>query len=264
MSAALRFEDRLVLAEAGLIKTASDAGLNDPTATLGVESVPHEEKETTGRPPPRPPVSINLFQHPTAHPLILDLALLKKYGPDWLFWEPETLLWRVPQDFRTSTISDLNLGKIQAIKVLHYVDDFWRQWEVFNWCTAPFNNLYADFQSMQVPSTAQMCVAIDIANRVRTDVPWELEVKGFIANACKFEGVFFPPDILRFAAVKPDNDLVDLDKISEEWPKVMYSDQMPTADTIVAEQLRRTLGAHRFLKASQERLVSQLPMLRNA
>lgn len=263
MSAALKFEDRFLAAIAGLEKTSSDAGLVEPHVVVGVETVPHSEDGPT-KPPPKPPTTINLFQHPTAHPLILDLALLKKYGPEWLLWDVETLIWRVPQDFRTATISDLNLGKIQAVKVLHYVDSYWQKWEVFNWCTAAFNSLFADFNHIQAPSAAQLSVSVDIASRIRTDVPWDLEVTGFIENACKFEGVYLPPDNLRFVRITADNDLIDVQKLADEWPKVLADGQMPTADTIVAEQLRRTLAAHRFLKASQERLTSQLPWVQRA
>lgn len=264
---ALQYDDRFQAASAGLEKVASDAGLNEPLSVVGVETSPPSDKgsgDQGGTPPPRLPTTINLFQHPSAHPLILDLALLKKYGPEWLTWAVETLLWRVPQDFRTATISDLNLGKIQAVKTLHYVDDFWTRWEIFNWCTAPFNNLFADFKSMQVPSVAQMAVAVDVASRIRSNVPWSDELKAFMATNCQFEGVFYPPEILRFLDVKATTEFVDLDKIGLEWPAVMASDQMPTADTIVAEQLRRTLAVHRFLKESQERLTTQLRMVANA
>ena len=264
MSTAFQFEERLAAICSSLEKVSSDASASEPSTVAGVETAPHDGGAGSTKEPPRPPTTINLFQHPSAHPLILDLALLKKYGPEWLLWDIETVLWRVPQDFRTATISDLNLGKLQAVKVLHYVDSFWQKWEVFNWCTAAFNNLFADFGAVQVPSAAQMSVAVDIANRIRTDVPWELEVKLFIENALKFEGVFYPPEPLRFVSVAPDNALVDVQNIAQEWPAVMASDQMPTADTITAEQLRRTLAAHRFLKESQTRLVSQLPMVKNA
>lgn len=261
MATAAQFDTRLTAAMAGLEKR----GAGPVQESLeGVETVPPDHTGDQLAQPPRPPVTINLFQHPSAHPLILDLALLKKYGPDWMRWDIETLVWRVPKDFKTSSISELNLGKIQAVKTLHYNDLYWTAWEVFNWCTQPFNNLYADFRTTQVPSAAQLAVSVDIASRIRTDVPYNAEVKAFMTTACKYEGVFCPPDSLSFLAIKPDQDLVDTTKINEEWPKVLASNQMPTADTIVAEQLRRSLAVHRFLKDSQSRLSSQLHMVTNA
>ena len=61
---------------------------------------------------PRLPTTINLFQHPDAHPFVLDLALLRTYGPEWMQWEPDTLELRILTDFRTNSLSDLNMDKL--------------------------------------------------------------------------------------------------------------------------------------------------------
>jgi hypothetical protein len=82
-------------------------------------------------PAPRLPTTINLFQHPDAHPFVLDLALLKKYGPEWMQWEQEVLEIRILADFHTKTLSDLNADKLMAVATLHLRDDFWKDWQVF-------------------------------------------------------------------------------------------------------------------------------------
>jgi hypothetical protein len=213
--------------------------------------------------------SINLFQHPDIHPVILDLCLLKKYGPDWLYWESETLRWCIPQDFRTSSsdkeasISDLNMAKVQAMKTLHYNDTYWERWDIFNRCTQPFNNLYVDFEIMQPPSVAQIMVSIDTAQRVRADVEWSDEVKDFIKTACRFDGVFCPPRPIDFMEVGTEHGLLDCEAVKERWPLVRKKGQMPTDDTPEGEQLRRNLGAHRYLLRFREHLQQQLPLILN-
>lgn len=207
--------------------------------------------------------SINLFQQPEAHPVVLDLALLKKYGPEWMHWEAETLVWRIPQDFRTSGVSDLNLDKIQAAKALHFNDNFWLQWEVFNWCLQPFNNLYPNFEVMQVPSTAQLMVALNVASAIRSDVDWSQEVKDFMMVACRHDGIFYPPAPLEFLHVGTKNGFVDEDEIAKRWLEVRSSGVEPTQDTIIDEQLRRMLDVHNFLEASRARLQDQLPLVVN-
>lgn len=231
---------------------------SDIPVTLGVETVPpkDEAEEKLAK-----VTSINLFQQPEAHPVVLDLVLLKKYGPEWMLWEPETLVWRIPQDFRSSGISDLNLEKIQAAKALHYNDNFWLQWEVFNWCLHPFNNIYANFAIMQAPSTAQLMVAVSVAAAIRDDVPWSQEVKDFMSVACQHDGIFSPPAPLSFLGVGIKNDFVDGDAIAKRWPGVMSSGVAPTQDTITDEQLRRMLDAHNFLEASRARLQDQLRLV---
>lgn len=202
--------------------------------------------------------AINFFQHPSSHPVVLDLLLLRQYGPEWMMWEPETIMARVPQDFRTSDVSDLNLHKIQAMKTLHFNDTFWQRWEVFNWCTQSFNNIVPDFEVMQVPSTAQLLVAVDTARRVREDVEYTGEVKYFMRSSCKHDGIFCPPEPLEFLEVMPDHDLLDCKEISEKWPLVRRTGRAPVADTITAEQLRRMLDVYGFLEESREKLQEQL------
>lgn len=205
--------------------------------------------------------AINLFQHPLSHPVVLDLALLTKYGPEWLHWEPETLIWRISQDFHTTSVSDLNIAKVQATKTLHYNDSFWQRWEVFNWCCAPFNNVYPDFEVLHPPTVAQAMVAVDIAKRVRADVEWEEEVHEYLRVVCRYDGVFCPPEPLDFLDVGTEYGLVDCEEIRSRWDDVRKSDRPPAADSIVGEQLRRNLDAYHYLTESRERLRSQLPVI---
>lgn len=229
-------------------------------ALVGVESIAVEPEEA---PPTAPPISINIFNHPDSHPVVLGMALLKKYGSDWMLWEPEILEQTIPADFRTSAVSDLTMDKIQAIKTLHAGEEFWERWEVFNWCVQPFSGMYPDFDFVQAPSVGQMMVAVDIARRVRTGVEWSSEVKEFIRQSCRFAGVFCPPEPLDFLEVGTVHGAVDCEKIAELWPDVRRLGRMPTEESILAEQLRRNLEAHLFLKESQARLMAQLDWVLN-
>lgn len=229
---------------------------SDIPATIGYETTEGDEGQKTAK-----VTIINLFQQPEAHPVVLDLVLLRKYGAEWMTWEPETLVWRIPQDFRTSGVSDLNLNKIQAMKTLHYNDNFWRQWEVFNWCAQTFNNLYPNFEVMQVPSSAQLMVAVSTAANVRSDVAWSDEVKSFMSNACRHDGIFYPAAPLDFLEVGAFNGLVDGAAVAARWPDVRRSGRMPTKDAIVDEQLRRMLEAHNFLEGDRTRLQDQLSLV---
>lgn len=236
----------------------------DEEGDVGFETVESDDDTPTKVAQPTAPAVINLFQHPDAHPIVLDLALLKKYGPDWMRWEPETLLWRIPQDFRTSSVSDLNLHKVQAMKTLHFNDTYWQRWEVFNLCTAAFNGHYPNFDVIQAHSAGQLLVSADTANKVREDVPFTIEVETFIAQSAKFDGVFFLPEPLDSIEVLPDNDLIDRESIKSHWKDVRSSGQAPSKDTILAEQLRRILEAYNLLKAARLRLQQQLPLVMNA
>lgn len=203
----------------------------------------------------------NIFRSPDAHPLVLDLMLLNKYKSDWLGWELETIVQRVQEDFKTPSIADINVEKLQACKTLHLVDDFWLRWEVFLHCCAPFNGAFADFQRMQVPTVAEAMVAVDIANRIRDDVAWSDEVKVYLSAVHQHDGILCPQPPLDFVSVNVVDLPVDCKEVRERWPEVRASGRAPEGDSVEDEQLRRLLGSWGYLEASRRRFRAQLEIL---
>jgi hypothetical protein len=260
-----RFSD--AMRQAGLSKEAeademTAAPLQDEEVTEQIETVGEAVEKVEGdrRPPPAPTL-INIFEHPEAHPYVLDLALLKKYGPEWFEWEPETLELQIPQDFKTPRISDLNMEKPQAVKTLHYVDDYWKAWQVFVACTMPLNNAFPDFEVMQIPTAVQCAVSVAIADRIRNDVPWSDEMKLYVGVACKFDGIFCPIEPITFAEVDSEDYPVDCEDIKKRWPFVRRTGKVPDEETVEAEQLRRMLLIHEAVREDGDRLRNQLPLL---
>lgn len=204
----------------------------------------------------------NIFKNPASHPVVLDLVLLKKYGPEWYGWETETLQHHIPQEFGHE-ISELVLSKVQAVRTLHMVDFYWQQWEIFCWCTMPLNGVFPDFEVMQVPTVAQCMVSVDIANQLRDDVEWGSEVKAYLEVVHRHDGIFVPQAPLDFVHVDTDGLVVDPKEVQLLWPAVRSSDQMPKAETVTAEQLRRMLSAYRYLEDSRVNMRAQLPLVSN-
>ena len=205
----------------------------------------------------------NLFTHPDVHPIVLDLMLLKLYGADWLEWEPETLELMVPKDTGTPEISGLAMSKIMACKTLHMVDTFWTQWEVFVWCTMPFNNLYPEFDVLQVPTVSQCLVSVDIANRIRQDVPWSEEVKRFIATVYRHDGIFCTIEPTEFVKIDTADFVIDCAELHKLWPNVRYTKKAPQDQTIMGEQLRLLLDVYLTFKKQQDVLRAQLTLVEN-
>jgi hypothetical protein len=205
----------------------------------------------------------NVFRHPGAHPLVLDLLLINKYQEEWLGWEYETIERRVPEDFGVDRVSDLNLSKLQAVKTLHLVDSFWQRWEVFVWCTMPLNAVFPDFQVMQVPTVLQCMVSVDMAKRVRDDVAWEEEVKQYLSVVHSHDGILLPQAPLDFVEVDVKGFPIDLGSVVERWGSVRSSRTAPTGDTVEDEQLRRMLELYEELEGHRGRLRQQLEILRH-
>ncbi len=203
----------------------------------------------------------NIWRHPDAHPVVLDYLLLQKYSIDWMTWEPETLEIKIPKDFNTPSLSELNLSKIQACKTLHFVDTFWNRWEVFVWCSMPFNGVFPDFNTMQVPSIAQASVAVDIASRLRNDVPFSEEVDTYVATLHKHDGLLVTQAPFDHLKVDVDIDEAVLANIKKRFPAVRASGIDPSGDTLEDEQLRRMLIVHKFLEENRTRLRQQLRLV---
>src|SRR5690606_38232738 len=251
-----------------IFEKASAAPVEDDLEpTIVVETVDGEEAEVQTELKIEKSSSvngINLFRNPEAHPQALDLALLRKYGLDWLGWELETLEFRIPQDFKTPTVSDLNIEKVQACKAMHLVDSFWLQWEVFQPCVIALNGLLADFEVMQIPTVAQCLVAVDIANRIRQDVPWSLEVKRYLGVVHRYNDILCVQPPLDFVEIDVEGLPLDCNKVAELWPLARKLGKPPPgAGFIEAEQIRRMLEARAYLEESREKLRSQLMVLQH-
>lgn len=206
----------------------------------------------------------NFWRHPDAHPVALDYQLVKKYGTDWLEWEAETIEAQIPQDFKTQTLSDLNMAKIQACKTLHLVDSFWDRWEVFVWCTMAFNGVFPDFEIMQVPTVAQCLVAAGVASALRKDIHFSQEVKAYLDTLHRHEGVLVALPPLEDVAVDTHEIHVNLEDIKKRLPRVLSSGKAPDGDTMEDEQLRRLLISNQYLEESRTRLRHQLRLLSHA
>lgn len=151
------------------------------------------------------PVTLrNLFTHTETHPIVLDFALLKQFGPEWYGWETATVFQETGRVFQTQ-LSDHTRSKIQAIKTVHVVGLAWESWQVFEKIIQAFNNNVARWDVMQVPSLAQLYAGIDILNEMRQE-EFSDEVKLYAASAILHEDVFFCPsplDVFQAEVARP-------------------------------------------------------------
>ena len=230
--------------------------VTEPRSTL----VPHSPFQST-----RAPTRLNLFQHPDAHPYVLDVALMRKYGTEWLTWEPSVLEDRILQDFQTQTISDLNIDKIQAVKTLHLVDTFWSEYLVFVPCAMALSGVHADFRVLQALTVPQAMIAVDIAAKLRSDLTYSLEVRTYLEVVYMHDGMLVP--------IAPLTELVHLDvsrydvdtkAIRDAWEAVRAEGKAPSGTTVKNVQLQRMLAAHEVLEENRKQLQDQLETLYHA
>lgn len=137
------------------------------------------------------------FTRGDTHPLLLDILLLKKFGPQWLSWEPETIWSEIETEFGAKP-SVIIRNKINAMKTMHLVDTPWTEWEVFNVVLQALTDNIPDFRILQKPSPDQIVSAITMMKRVK-DQAFSEEVARFIAACFLDAGVYFLPPPVDFA-----------------------------------------------------------------
>ena len=144
----------------------------------------------------KPVTRRNLFTHHDTHPIVLDMALIRIFGTDWLEWEPETLRTEITRHYPHG-ISELNWNQVQAVKTLHVHDAPWADYEAFVPVILALNNNIPVFTVLQKPSVANLLAGVDIMNDVREE-PFSGEVSRFCAACFLDEGVVYAPPPLDF------------------------------------------------------------------
>ncbi len=181
--------------EQDLLSRLQSASASKPTAPSEGSAV--EKDLALGDPDAGTPVTLrNLFTHHDAHPVVLDFAMMKAFGVEWLGWDPSTIWVMIQRTFKMP-ISEHARAKIQTVKTLHVADGPWEQWHVFEKIIQGLNNNIPKFEIMQAPTLEQFYAGIDMLEHIRVH-PFADEVKRYMAAAVLHEDVLFVPAPLDF------------------------------------------------------------------
>lgn len=181
--------------EEELFDRLKGAATSKPTAPT--EGSPMEKELEEGDPDVGKPVTLrNLFIHHDTHPVVLDFALMKAFGVEWLGWDTPTIWVMIQKTFRMP-ISEHARAKVQTVKTLHVANGPWEHWQVFEKIIQGLNNNIPKFEIMQAPSLEQLYAGIDMLDHIRTRT-FADEVKRYMAAAVLHEDVMFVPPPLDF------------------------------------------------------------------
>lgn len=173
---------------------------------LAQKLVPSAPIETPiGTPDSSKPVTLrNLFTHPDSHPVVLDFALQKQFGLEWLRWEAETIWDEVQKEFGTQ-LSELCRQKIYAIQTIHTSLAPWASWVVFEKVANVFNGILPNFKIVQIVSVPELYAAVDILDFLKKE-KFRDEVKLYMAATVLHDDIFFVPpplDIIQLEVSQP-------------------------------------------------------------
>jgi hypothetical protein len=146
------------------------------------------------------PLSLrNLFEHPDVHPVVLDLAMLKLFGPAWLGWEMETIQQEVTRE--VCALSEKNKSKLQAVKTAHVSTAPWTTWQVFEKVANALSGTVARWDVMQALSLSDLYIAVTTLELLRSPAEFDDEVLCYMAATALHNDVFFLPPPLDVAQV---------------------------------------------------------------
>lgn len=143
---------------------------------------------------------IRFFSWHDAHPIALCLVLMKRFGPEFLDWEPSVLRRvEIQRAFNATGVSDLNWNKIQAVRTALLATSPWHEWHVFEKVIHGLNNNIVDPDTEQRCSVAQLMAGIDMLHELDDEQSWSPEVAGYVAACALEDGVVYLPPPLEFA-----------------------------------------------------------------
>jgi hypothetical protein len=153
------------------------------------------------------PVTLrNLFTHQDTHPTVLDFAMLKSFGAEWVEWDAETL-WQEIERVFNAKVSSTNRSKLRSVQVLHRQDLPWTSWHVFEKIIQALNGTPPNFEVMQIPTLEYLYAGVDMMDSFRKERPFSDEVRLYMAGVVLHENVFFVPAPLDFIQLEVSQPL---------------------------------------------------------
>lgn len=138
-----------------------------------------------------------LYKDAAAHPLVLQLMVLDRYGNESMDWDPEVLRATMMRD--RYQVSGTNWAKLMAARTLLMSPSPWRQWEVFHWVARALAGFPPNFTFLEEPVLGHLFSCVDIMKICDPAREFQLEIDKFVAAALRHEGHVYAPESLSFA-----------------------------------------------------------------
>lgn len=197
----------------------------------------------------------NLFTTNQSFATSLIILMLDEYGTELLEWNPNTILIEIEDTFHVSP-STRNFDLLMSAISLLLNDGFYSSVPTFNdLCNTLSGELM--HPEFTIPTDAAGCAwgiteAMLISPPEHTDTAFTEEIRAYISEILKAEGILNPPDILKIAK---------LDKKIAEKVNFDYSDDPDLFAGIYQVQDSRTQEINNFVSNRLYDLTMQLKSL---
>lgn len=144
------------------------------------------------------PVTIeNIWRHHDAHPFVLLLLALDRYGEGVVEWLPDTVRMTFEKD--GTVFSNGAFTKLLAARTLLGSPSPWRQWEVFHWVCRGLSGSAPSFVYLEEPEIGHLFVGADLLRLTEPKRKTGLEVDKYVAATFRTDGIHYAPPPLDFA-----------------------------------------------------------------
>lgn len=118
--------------------------------------------------------------------------LNEKFKDNWWDWEIETLERMLWINYAT-ILSDINVDKIQALKLLLNSQMAYSDWYDFNQVAVALGGAIADFTMVKSPSPGMAVSAMNLMHHMRPDEEFGRDVKKYVCLLLINDGIYTPP-----------------------------------------------------------------------
>lgn len=138
-----------------------------------------------------------IWRNRDAHPVVLLLMCIDRYGEEFVSWMPDTVKLTLERD--NIAPSSATLTKIMAGKTLLASPSPWRQWEVFHWTALALAGVAPNFTFLEEPNLGHLMACADVMKILDRNRKTSTEVDKYVAAVLRNEGIHFAPPPLDFA-----------------------------------------------------------------
>jgi hypothetical protein len=220
-------------------------------------------KAKTGEvPSDGPQTPKHAFTNKDTHPLVLDLLLIKEFGPDYLGWEPETLWLEIGRNWGVAT-AESSRNKIQAMRTCHVSDQPYTSWGVFEKVAGGLMGLSPKFDLIQRATPHRAAAALEIMSQARDNRPVSDQVYKYIAACLLDAGMVYGPGPLE-PCNKHMTKFVGAD-LQKSVKSAISAGRTPTFDGANSSdvQVMKSLSVKDFIEYVSRLLLMQLKRLIN-
>lgn len=257
---AVSYEEELTDIQAMLLASSEQVGTVTRDATEVIETLnPFHDAHHVAEVHDKPPTTLaELLAHHEAHPLVLNVLMLRHFGSEYLGWLLPTVERALHQ---FGVPSDLTVAKVMATQLCHTSEAPWVDWRAFSAVASAFSDILPDFEAIQPIDPIQATVAVGIMNTLEERDLWSDEVKRFLSTVFHYNQMMLPLPPLTFVSVDGHWLHHDREKIMRLWPEVKRTGKVPNEAGIEEEQLRKMLLVAEAQQIFLNRLRQQLPLV---